>query len=286
MSKGARGPPTRRGGLPNVCNPPSSGHGISDALRPTSCWKQGGWPHIPGLSPQGPPANTPASLPLLYVSVHFRVCPSLETSGPVPPQSTSQTPSSPGALRPGLGTHLIRCLQLGIKLAEDLLQVLADDVSQHVQPAPGARGAGLSPGSEAFPVGPCSLPTGDLSGSAWSLGPTPSPGSPKEAQPSHPVSVYKACEYPGQPVPAPPPRHPYTSLTQEALMSREPPASCNAHPPHPKVEPNPVPWSQSADASQWLKLPPTPAQQHVGAGQRRNWTDPKPGVTRGPAQRS
>lgn len=39
-------------------------------------------------------------------------------------------------------------------------------------------------------------------------------------------------------------------------MSREPPASCNAHPPHPKVEPNPVPWSQSADASQWLKLPP------------------------------
>lgn len=32
-------------------------------------------------------------------------------------------------------------------------------------------------------------------------GDTPSPGSPKEAQPSHPVSVYKACEYPGQPVP-------------------------------------------------------------------------------------
>lgn len=43
-------------------------------------------------------------------------------------------------------------------------------------------------------VGPSSLPTRDLSKSAWSLGKPLSPGSPKEAQPSHPVSVYEACE--------------------------------------------------------------------------------------------
>lgn len=34
-----------------------------------------------------------------------------------------------------------------------------------------------------------------------------------------------------------PAQTPLTSLIQEALVSKEPLASCNAHPPHPKVEP-------------------------------------------------
>ena len=45
----------------------------------------------------------------------------------------------PRYLGPGLDTYLICCLQLGVKLAENLLQVLADHIGQHIQPAPAAR---------------------------------------------------------------------------------------------------------------------------------------------------
>lgn len=127
-----------------------------------------------------------ASLPLFGVSAHLKVCPSLETPAPVPPHSTSQISGSPGVLRLGLGTHLICCLQLGVKLAEDLLQVLADDVSQHIQPAPGARrGWDLTWHRGRLPqprlASPCSLPTWDLPEPVCSLKEPPSPVEPKSS---------------------------------------------------------------------------------------------------------
>ena len=39
-------------------------------------------------------------------------------------------------------THLISSLQFGVKLTEDLLQLLTDHVGQHVQTAPGEEGEG------------------------------------------------------------------------------------------------------------------------------------------------
>lgn len=111
----------------------------------------------------------------------------------------AQIPDSPGALGPGLGTHLVCRLQLGVKLAEDLLQVLADDVGQHIQPAPGARGAGFSPGTEAASPhrlqhrdSPCLPGTYQNQHGGWGrLPPTPK-WSPSEAKPSHSISIYKA----------------------------------------------------------------------------------------------
>jgi hypothetical protein len=48
----------------------------------------------------------------------------------------AQTPGPLGVPQEQCDTHLICCFQLGIKLTEDLFQVLADHVSQHIQPAP------------------------------------------------------------------------------------------------------------------------------------------------------
>lgn len=51
----------------------------------------------------------------------------------------------------GVGAYLISCLQLGIKLTEDLLELLPDDVGKHVQPPPGTEVSkrGPEPGQEA-----------------------------------------------------------------------------------------------------------------------------------------
>lgn len=117
-------------------------------------WEQWGWPRLSevralpairdhtALAPQclsGLTQTCPTSLPLLCIAVLLKVCLSLDTPGSVTPQAPPKHPVLQGLLRPGLGTHLICRLQLGVKLAEDLLQVLADHVGQHIQPAPGAR---------------------------------------------------------------------------------------------------------------------------------------------------
>lgn len=109
--------------------------------------------------PRWPHTDAPAPLPLSCPSVHFKVCRAWKLGAQVLPHSPPKYPALQG-LRPGLGTHLIRRLQLGVKLAEDLLQVLADDVRQHVQPAPGARGRAFTWHPGHLPAR--SLPTWDL----------------------------------------------------------------------------------------------------------------------------
>lgn len=75
------------------------------------------------------------------------------------PRSTSRL----GVPQEQYDTHLVCCFQLGIKLTEDLFQVLADHISQHIQPAPedqNVQGCHLAPSSPSYTgqVQPFSLP--------------------------------------------------------------------------------------------------------------------------------
>lgn len=134
-------------------------------------------------------------------------------------------PSSPGALVPTLGTHLVRRLQLGIKLAEDLLQVLANNVGQHIQPAPGPEGTGLSPG------------TGATSLNTPQHNHAPCPPRTQQEWPSAPVSICKACEQLQLASRHP---HPPDSGGLHEPGATQPHGRVSTHSlPDPKAEPNP-----------------------------------------------
>ena len=111
--------------------------------------------HLRGLT-----QTPPASLPLFCMSVHLKVCLSLQAPGPGPLQSTSQIPSSPEALGPGLAPTSSAASSLGSNwqkiCSRSLRMTLASTFSLPLEP----EGAGLLP---------CSLPTWDLSELAWGL---------------------------------------------------------------------------------------------------------------------